>query len=113
MTDQYAASVVESRGRLQTNQGGRRRDYRPLISVTFADKHIARAFLEHVGRGHLNTFNPRSNPSMTIHAWECKGAGAVEVLERLTPHMLGSLREHAEYILARDRARDTKNGAAA
>jgi hypothetical protein len=105
MTDSYAAAMLEARGRLQTNNGGTRRDYRPLVSITFADPDIARAFREHMGAGTIETFNPHSNPTMELHAWRCRGVQAVGVLERLTPHMLGVLREHAEYIIERDRTR--------
>jgi len=81
-----------------------------MVSVTFADERIARAFRDHFGVGNINAFNPLSNPNIEIHAWACKGAGAVEVLERLAPHMIGNLRSHAEHILERDRERALMNG---
>jgi integrase len=31
MTDEYAAAMIECRGKLQTNQGGSRRPYRPMV----------------------------------------------------------------------------------
>jgi hypothetical protein len=110
MSDQYAAGIIEARGRLQTNQGGTRRPYRPMVTVHIADYRIVQALREHFDCGALDSFRPVSNPHLQIHVWSVKGAGAVGVLERIVPYMIGEVGEHVEYILERDRTRPSMNG---
>ena len=83
-----------------------------MVTVHIADYRIVQALREHFVCGTLDSFRPVSNPHLRIFVWSVKGAGAVEVLKRTNPYMIGEVREHAEYILQRDRARLSANGKA-
>jgi hypothetical protein len=109
-TDEYAAACIEMRGRLQTNQGGSQRPYRPMVTVHCSDRRIAQALCAHFDLGNIDSFHPVSNPRMAVFVWSIKGAGCVEVLKRTAPHMLGDIGDHTEYILERAWQRTTPNG---
>jgi hypothetical protein len=85
MTDEYAAACSETRGRLQTKQGGSRRPYRPMVTVHCSDRRIAQALCAHFDLGNIVSFHPVSNPRMAVFVWSIKGAGCVEVLKRTAP----------------------------
>jgi hypothetical protein len=85
MTDEYAAACSETRGRLQTKQGGSRRPYRPMVTVHCSDRRIAQALCAHFDLGNIDSFHPVSNPRMAVFVWSIKGAGCVEVLKRTAP----------------------------
>jgi hypothetical protein len=108
LTDQYAAAAVELRGRLRTNVGGSQRDYRPGLSVTSVDKDLIEQLCDYFGLGTVDSFCPVRNPSVEVYAWNTRGPATIEGLERVTPHMIGSLREHAEYSLECEYTRPSK-----
>jgi hypothetical protein len=100
ITDQYAAAWIESRGQVQHNTGGAGR-MRPQVRVTALDPAVPAALLEFYGAGKLDTFNPRTNPRLTLHVWQVRGGGALEVLERTVPYMVSDIRHDCEYLLKR------------
>jgi hypothetical protein len=108
MTDQCAAAWVEARGRLCPSDGASRRGFRPTLSVTSVDKEIIERLRDHFGLGKVDSFRPVGNPSLELHSWSMRGPAVIEVLERVTPHMLGGLREDAEYILKCEYTRPSK-----
>ena len=85
ITDSHAAACIEMRGKLQTNQGGSRRLYRPQVAVHMTDRRIASALRNHFCVGNIESFRPTTNPALEVFARVVKGAGCVEVLKRTAP----------------------------
>ncbi len=108
ITDQYAAAAIDLRGRLQTNVGGTQRNYRPGLSVTSVEREIVEALRDHFDLGAVTSFFSTKLPDLEIFAWNVRGPAAIKVLERVTPHMVGSLKEHAQFILTCEYSRPTK-----
>src|SRR5215211_2397369 len=74
INDQYAAAWIEARGQVQTNDGGVGQQ-RPQVRVTAIDPAVPEALCEFYGLGKLDTFNPRTNPRLTLHVWQVRGRG--------------------------------------
>jgi hypothetical protein len=100
INDQYAAAWIEARGQVQTNDGGVGQQ-RPQVRVTAIDPAVPEALCEFYGLGKLDTFNPRTNPRLTLHVWQVRGRGALDVLERTVLYMVSDIRRDVEYILER------------
>jgi hypothetical protein len=105
ITDEYAAGIIEARGKLYTNTGGTQRRYRPKIDVYLLDHRVAQVLLHHFACGKVAVGSPSHAPNSRVYVWTVKGAGAVGVLERTAPYMVGDVGQHAEFILERDQAR--------
>jgi hypothetical protein len=109
MTDAYAAALIETRGELRTNTGGRQRPYRPTLFITIHDPGIAEALREW-GGGRLETYSPKYDPTRTMYSWRVRGQACLRVLEATLPHLVGDKASHAKHILERDRTRQDTNG---
>jgi len=100
ITDEYAAGLVEARGRVREAPRGRG-TYRLRVEVSLVtlDRPLVDAVHRHFGCGTVDSFRPRSNPQLELWAWTVRGRPAEDVLERLIPHMVGHMRETAEEFL--------------
>ena len=102
MTDAFAAGMIQGRGRLYTNSGGRDRLYRPQITVFCIDQAVADGLAEHFGLGQVVHSHTAASPGRPLYLFEARGQAALEVLERTAPYLVGKVRSHAEHILERD-----------
>ena len=73
------------------------------MRVSAVDHAVPEALREFYGVGKLDTFNPRTNPRLTLHVWQVRGRGALDVLERTSPYMVSDISRDVEYILERTR----------
>ena len=100
ITDQYAAGLIEARGRIRKDSRGRHTPPRKEVSVLLADKRMAEALQEHFEAGAVDPYRPRNNPQQELWFWTVRGAAATRTLERTVPYMVGYLRgESAELLI--------------
>jgi len=66
ITDQYAAGLIEARGRRRKDSRGRHTPPRTEVSVLVGDKQMAEALREHFDAGQIEPFRPRSNPQVEL-----------------------------------------------
>jgi hypothetical protein len=99
ISDQYAAGLIEARGRMRKDSRGRHTPPRTEVSVLLADKQTAEALQEHFEAGDVTPYLPRSNPQLELWFWTVRGAAARRTLERTAPYMVGYLRESAEALI--------------
>jgi hypothetical protein len=99
ISDQYAAGLIEARGRMRKDSRGRHTPPRMEVSVLVGDKQMAQALQDHFEAGEVEPFHPRSNPQIELWFWTVRGAAAKRTLERTAPYMVGYLRESAEALI--------------
>jgi hypothetical protein len=96
--------LVQGRGKLTTNSGGKKVSYRPKVEVFCKESQVAETLFEHFG-GRIREDALRYPPYSALWVWEVKGGRAIEVLKRITPYLSGTTGSHAEYILKRQQER--------
>jgi hypothetical protein len=104
ISDQYAAGLIEARGRMRKDSRGRHTPPRMEVSVLVGDKQMAQALQDHFEAGEVEPFHPRSNPQIELWFWTVRGAAAKRTLERTAPYMVGCRRSRAESLMERPRA---------
>jgi hypothetical protein len=104
ISDQYAAGLMEARGRVRKDSRGRHTPPRTEVSILLGDRRVAEALQEHFDAGQVESFRPRSNPQLELWFWTVRGAAARRTLERAAPYMVGCLRSRAESLIERPRA---------
>jgi hypothetical protein len=104
ISDEYAAALIEAHGMLRTNTGGRQRPYRPNVTISTPDPHVAQA-LRGWGGGKLDIYSPKYDPDKVMYSWTCRGQAAVRVLQAITPYLVGDKASHAKHILQRQQER--------
>jgi hypothetical protein len=62
MTDEYAAGVIDARGRIRTGFPGSE-SFVPLLRVTTTDQILAEELCKHFGGGGLKRSAPTRNPN--------------------------------------------------
>src|SRR5829696_6297077 len=92
ISDQYAAGLIEARGRMRKDSRGRHTPPRTEVSVLVGDKQMPEALQEHFEAGAVDPYRPRNNPQRELWFWMVRGA-ATRRLERTVPYMVGYLRE--------------------
>jgi hypothetical protein len=86
MTDEYAAGVIDTRGKIHLNRG-----YNAAITLHLPQEEIAEALIEYFGGGMLSLYTPPHDTRKRFHVVTFSGYKVPEVLSRVLPYLVSDI----------------------
>ncbi len=109
--DAFYAGLVVARGQVRIKRLGRSGSHAEL-TLRAEDPRIVEGAHKYFGVGKVDFYNPAYNPDKCVYTWSVRGGAAREVLERITPYLVGMTGDMARDVLHAYEEREVSNDAA-